>query len=458
MKNPWTYAVSAAIALVATTYLTTGANSRPTPAQQRTRKPAVIVEEIAGGERVTLADGRVVDKNKWGTGPLTHGLAFAIRSSDPGTVYGIKGNVAGLVVGGGDVTKPDVAFAPGNEPVRATIVDADPSDGVRPSIRGVEIGDSLGGIDVLTFYGVQITKESWSASYVTVRQGSNTGRLRLIGCKLAPLALTGAWSGAESKWPIRCHGHLNGGGRDVALAQDRAAGLEVRDCEIFPGWEWGYVYADNLGPSTISGVTKDPRATVAPYRGEIQIANRASTADPVVAGGPSGWGKLLIENVEPIACGDDGSYALTIAGHLGPVEIRDCEFKDYESGAIVVWSDAGKGLWTTPDGYTVPKLTLSNIKCSSAVALKPHVALDGVGAIVVEAPFAVSGAPRGCIDVDNAFGGPLHVGSLSFVGDFGGALSTCGAFGAGPALRWGGVAWSAAKLDALLVVEPSTKP
>src|SRR5262249_27437799 len=157
-------------------------------------------------------------------------------------------------VGGGDPTHPDVCFGPGNTAVLATIVDADPLDGVLPSIRGVDIGDSLGGIDVLTFQGVQITKEAYSTSYVTRNEGPNAGRLRLISCKIAPLTLSGTWSGCESKWPIRCHGHLNGGGRDYALAHGLAAGLEIRDCEIFPGWEWGYVYADNVGPSVLSDI------------------------------------------------------------------------------------------------------------------------------------------------------------------------------------------------------------
>lgn len=436
------------------------------------RKPTVIVEAIPGGERVTLADGRVIDKNKWGTGPLTHGIAAAVRASENGEVYGLKGDLRGVVFGSGDVNKPDVCFAPGNEPIKALFVDADGNLDTRPSINGVTIGDSLGGIDVLTLHGLTLTCEGYSSSMVSCVQGANTGRLRLLACWLEPKD-PAAWHGHGSKWPIRTHGHLNG--VDGALSayylgvehigDGEGGGIEVVDCVIWPGEEHAYWYLDNVGPSIIRGVRCHPGydRSLWVQRTLGQITNRANPAG-VTAGGPSGYGRIEISDVESVQCGGDPAFggngdgfAITVAGHLGQVQISDLDLSGFHGGGITVWTDANpiKGVWTFADGHSSAKVTLANVKLASTINTNPLVSIGGARSVVVARDFVFAGR-NVAIDVDNDYAGPIATGALSF--DVGPNPSQHAGWQAAAKVRRNEVVLTDAQVDALAVVDGSAKP
>ena len=408
----------------------------------RVPPPSIFVERLStGGERVTLANGAVIEKNRWGTGALIDGFAVAAKNVREGETIAVTGPCNGATLGGGDPNKAGVAAWLGNEPMRFFVIGTSGES----SLKGLEIADNLGGIDVVTFCNLTILCPDGSASNVVVRQGANTGRLRLWNVTLEPESRA-AWHGFGSKWPVRAHGHLNGVDGPVAVGGDgKGGGIEMLECTVWPGEEHGIAYVDNVGPSRFQRITRHAAAppSLVSTRTLIQVTNRRNPAG-VTAGGPSGYGPLVFEDLDlaHFRCGTDGSYALTVAGHLGRVKMSGIRLREYMGGGIVLWTDAApnKGVWLTLDGYSCPAVEFSGIDLESTVNSNPHIAIDGVGTVrFLDEPRIIG--QRTAIDIDNNYGGPPKVGRVEFC--YSGADRLAGR------MKWTNKALTAAQLTAL---------
>lgn len=448
--------------------------------RQQIAEPTVFVEATVAGERVVFPDGSIVATNRWGSGPLKDGLALAIntigaqqRGCTQRSVIGVRGSVTGVIVGGGaPAGTTGVAYWPNKQPINVDVVNSDD----KATIRGLSISSSLGGIERLRVCGLTILGPPGSTSAVSGYMGGNTGRLCLWTCTIEG-ADRASWGGHGSKWPIRLHLHCNGvdgptqawtrytGTLTQHGGDGKGGGVEVVNCTIQPGQEHAYLYADNLGPN--SRIT-DIRApdwydrSLWVERTLVQVCNRANPAG-VTAGGPSGYGSLEIARIESVQCGGDPAFggngdgsAITVAGHLGPVHVHDLNLSGYHGGGIVVWTDGNpvKGYWQFADGFTTGAVTIDNVTLASAINTNAHIAVGGARSVRI-GTFSITG--RGtALDVDNSFTGPVKSGAVVF--DLGQLPSTYAGWQSQQRMRRNNVAVTPAQLDAMAVVEGTTKP
>ena len=117
-------------------------------------------------------------------------------------------------------------------------------------------------------------------------------------------------------------------------------------------------------------------------------------------------------------------------------------------GAVVFWTDAGKGVHADGGGYTTTHAILRNITVDSPNADRSHLAFSGVGLLQIH-DFQVVGN-RTAIDLDNAFGGPVSNGTVEL--HLPSPASAYGGFQAGVKVKQGGVTLTNPQIDALGVL------
>ena len=131
----------------------------------------------------------------------------------------------------------------------------------------------------------------------------------------------------------------------------RALGrYDLRNCSFEPVLEHAIYIDSPQGDSFFLGIEHNGSTRTA-----IQIVDRAfDTNDPhqiadyesgALQVQPSGFGRLLIEDVTVRDLRNDGGSAITIAGFLGDVFIRRVTAVDLDEpfhGAVVVYTDAGQ--------------------------------------------------------------------------------------------------------------------
>jgi len=75
-------------------------------------------------------------------------------------------------------------------------------------------------------------------------------------------------------------------------------------------------------------------------------------------------------------------------------------------GAVVFWSDIGKGLHLTPEGYSCPGALIKNLSVDSPATGRSHVMVSGVGVFEIRR-FFIKGN-KTALDFDTQATGPKN--------------------------------------------------
>jgi hypothetical protein len=393
--------------------------------------------------RITLADGTVITRGLFNNQLGNHALAHAIRIARGGDVIAVRGAHPGFKVGSanqGDADNAPVIVRPNFDPQPPLAIVGDPDAPERPRIEGgIQIAGTpspdRGGIEDLTLAGLDLLNGRNDKFNVIVTQTTRTGRLCVAHCRLLSLDPT-AWMGFGKVWAIRPHGNLED--------------LDVTDNEFSEALEHAVVYPDNAGWG--GGQITIERNRVTGRGGNrtcVQITNR-------VISGPAGGGRLRIaDNDFRCTAGDQssGGGCITIAGHPGPVRlVRNKVTLDGNHSGVIVWSDAGKGLHLTPDGFTTESVHIDGLEVTGG--RRPHVQIAGAGRVTIVESFRLRSAnndgARVCIDLDEPqYGGPIKNGVVEFVSERG-KVSDYSGFASGAKVRRAGKILSDAQIDAMV--------
>ena len=312
--------------------------------------------------------------------PLIIALKQAVPGSDP--VIGIYGAIPGdgMQIGAGDSDFKAYVVHWGAVPMRFSVVGMTPDAkigqlGFRNRMNN---GTVHGGVADARFENLTI-EARWS-SCVGGPKGEQFGILRFYDCHFATSQegmASGAYYGFGYKWGIRV----------------RALGrYDLRNCRFDPVLEHAIYIDSPQGDSYFSGIEHNGSTRTA-----IQIVDRAfDTSDPNQIAGyesgalqvqPSGFGRLLIEDVTVRDLRNDGGSAITVAGFLGDVFIRRVTAVDRDEpfqGVVVVYTDAGQNhgtyLVSGPDGnlYSTRSLSIRDITVDLPFADRTHVGISGV--------------------------------------------------------------------------------
>lgn len=330
-------------------------------------------------------------------GPLQYTLAAAIRLAQPGDVIALKGIFKAIVIGKTDPNKPYAAYWQNGAIIKdLSIISEDANqpatiDGI--GITGNIAAAGQGGVDGLYFHDLIVRNGGDDRAPIMVWQNSKQGLIGLyhIVAQSVNPALYGGWG---MMWNVRGHGRARYDvrGFECAGAQEHCLYLDS------PGW-------DGSGDNYFVDVFQDAAPSGRTF---IQIVNRA---DPNMQGGPTGLGNIFIKHARGWTTAGGGGSGITVAGHLGCVDIDDYEYKG-DLGAVVFWSDTSKGLHLTPDGFTCPQAILKNIRVNSPNADRNHVAISGVGVVEIH-DFQINGG-KTAFSFDDTFGGPIDNGEERF--------------------------------------------
>lgn len=393
--------------------------------------------------RITLADGTVITRGLFNNPLGNHALAHAIRIARAGEVISVRGVHSGFKVGSanqGDADNAPVIVRPNLEPQPPLAIVGDPDAPERPRIEGgIQIAGTpspdRGGIDDFTLAGLDLLNGRNDKFNVIVTQTTRTGRLAIKHCRLLSLDPT-AWMGFGKMWAIRPHGNVED--------------LDVTDNEFSEALEHAVAYPDNAGWG--GGQITIERNRVTGRGGNrtcVQITNRKIS-------GPAGGGRLRIaDNEFRCMAGDQssGGGAITIAGHPGHVRlVRNKIELDGNHSGVVVWSDAGKGLHLTPDGYTTDSVHIDGLEVTGG--RRPHVQISGAGRVTIVDRFRLKSGngdgARVCIDLDEPqYGGPVRNGLVEFVSENAG-VSLYSGWQSGAKVRLAGKILTDAQIDAMV--------
>ncbi len=366
------------------------------PAPKVIGAPTIWVHQVAGQPgTVVFANGAVVTKTMGGL-PLTVPLAYAMNNAHPGDVIACSGELAGVEIGKYNPNKPFAVYWPNGAVVRdISIVSEDPAHPciIRDTgIMGNYMIPGSSGVDDLTFKDIIFKNTADSGTAFIVFGGSIHGMLRFYNVGFASVDPT-AYSGYGLKWNIRANGRARYDIRGMDLKGAQEHGLYLDS----PG-------ADGAGDSYFL----DIRQNAPTGRTGIQIVNRAYAS---AAGGPTGLGDLYFRRLNLWTMAGGGGSGLTVVGHLGTVFV-DTLFYKGNLGAVVFWSDSGKGLHLDSKGFTTTAAVLENIHVDSPNADRSHIAIKGVGYTKIRR-FFVKGN-KVAVDLDSPSGGPVYNGVVEF--------------------------------------------
>ncbi len=350
-----------------------------------------------------------------GNYPLITALRAATPGSDP--VFGIYGAIPGdlMQIGAGDSDSKGYVAHWGPVPMRFSVVGMTPDAkigelGVRNRMNN---GTVHGGVVDARFENLTI--EARYNMAVGGGKGERFGILRFYDVHFATSAeglASGAHSGFGYKWGVRI----------------RALGrYDFRNCSFDPVLEHA-IYVDSpQGDSYFQGIEHNGSTRTA-----IQIVNRAfDTSDPnqladyesgVRQVQPSGYGRLLIEDVTIRDLRFDGGSAITVAGHPGDVFIRNINAVDLQNtfhGAVVVYTDAGFNhgayLHTGGEGnlHSTYSLSIKDLNVNLPFADRTHVGISGIEFVRIH-DFSIAGS-RTAIALDSWFNQARFNNSLTVV-------------------------------------------
>jgi len=337
-----------------------------------------------------------------------------IPANDP--VIGVYGVISqggsAMTIGGGDTNCKAYVVHWGDVPMRFSVVGMTPDAriqefGLQSAINGVPTG----GVEEARFENLTI-QSKYNACFSTPK-GATFGMVRFYNCHFTPnpqSLASGNHSGFGYKWGIRSRGL----GR-----------YDIRDCSFEPVLEH-CIYVDSIqGDSWFKGIEHNGST-----RTVIQIVNRAfdifvDPNDPAdqaylaqVLGEfesglripqPSGFGRILIEDVTMRQLTGDGGAGITVAGHLGDIWIRNITAIDPGpfQGVITVYTDDNdhKGVYlrTGWDGqlYSSRSVTIENVNIDLPQANRDLVTVSGAEFVRIK-DFSIAGN-RAAISLDNQF-------------------------------------------------------
>ena len=375
-----------------------------------------VVARPGGGADVILLNGPgsgddvVLDGGGF---PLIVALKNAVPGSDP--VIGIYGRISqggnGMQIGGGDSDFKAYVAHWGAVPMRFSVVGMTPDATILEFgiLNRMNNGTVHGGVEDARFENLTI--ESKYNACVGGPKGHRFGLLRFYNCRFVPSPAnlaSGAHYGFGYKWGLRL----------------RALGrYDIRDCTFAPVLEHSIYVDAPQGDTIFKGIVHEGSTRTA-----IQIVNRAfdtTNIAPFENGTqipqPSGFGRLLIEDVTIHDLTGDGGSGITVAGFLGDVWIRGITAIDNGpfQGVITVWTDAGWNhgayLYTGDDGglYSTRSVTLENINVSLPLADRNHVAVSGAELVRIH-DFSIAGN-RTAISLDSSYGAAQLSNSLCVI-------------------------------------------
>lgn len=408
-----------------------------------------VTMRVSPGRIERLSDGKVWTTN-WYNQPLNNALAYALRLSGPGEVIGLSGEHPFVRIGGINESKVFEAARPkdpatGKRPPipHCAIVRDDGAE--RPTIYGLGIAGTAdetdGGIEGLTFVDVELTCDPihFQKTALLVEQFIQTGYLRFWRCDWSRSTDPSAWQGWGKMWGMRTHG--------VILY------FEAIDCVAGDALEHSLVYGDNWGRH--GHTSRIVRCRVIGGRGGgrtcFQLANRPDS-------GPSGDGKVVIEDCDFRCIGGNGGGAITFASSSAHIVIRRTRITlAGPHNGVMIWVDSGHGgLYANDAGFAHDSVLIDGLQVTGGN--RPHIAISAAERVTIANGFRVRGTAadglRHCFDF-GADGWPrIQNGEIQFV-NVADPLSQYTGFQSGVQARIAQQVLSAAQLDALAV---STSP
>ncbi len=394
--------------------------------------------------QITLPDGKVITRTLKYNTPITYELVEALKWAEKIDCYQIRvrGNINGGVLGGGDMNKADVVKWTGR-PIHDIVVRSDDPDNMGMITQLDFAGDIRSatgntGVSKVLFKKLIISNKYYPSTGSSTRQGvlvmssSYQGLIGIHDCEFRAADPT-AFQGNGMMWGIRGHGR---------------ARWDIRR-NTFPKLQEHCVYVDGVGadgggPTFICG----NKSTGPTGRTGIQIVNRKTVS---MGGGPEGLGPVFIQRNSLWSDGHGGGGAvITVAGHSGPVYIEDNDIRaEGESGGIVMWSDGGKGLFTTPDGFTCPYARIINNRIDATGCKRSITSYGGVKELIID-EFSFKGSSAS-IDLFNSYVGHIDNGKVFITaGIENGAvpLSQYAGFASGIKMKYKNKTLTAAQIDA----------
>lgn len=367
------------------------------PAPKAIGAPNIFVRQIADQPgTVTLANGVVISQDQYGN-PLMNPLALAMNIAQAGDVIACRGEINGVNIGKYDPSKPNAVYRANGDILENISVVSEIAN--QPCIiRGVTIQGRIDvpgghGVNDLTFKNVKFKNTGNAATALLVSMNSVQGMLRFYNVELVS-GSPGSYSGYGLKWGMRANGE---------------ASYDIRGFKV-PAAQEHALYLDSInGGIGGQSIFTDIVQTAPSGRTGFQVVNRPPAYGAL---GP-GTGALHFRRLKLWTVKGGGGSGFTVAGHLGPVYVKDLRYKG-NMGAVVFWSDSGKGLYLTPEGYTTPYAYLENIRVDSPNADRSHIMAAGVGLLEIKR-FLVKGN-RAAFDFNSIYGGPIPNGQVRFLG------------------------------------------
>lgn len=414
------------------------------PSYERLRNLLGPVTMTVDPNQIVWADGRTSVTNWYGQPYQGRALVHALRLAVEGDVIALVGDHPALKVGGTGYQRVQEAARSDLKPIpRVAIVAADPAN--PPRIYGFNLSGSgtegVNGFDEITLLGLNLVCDSARDAKTAMLADMKTrlGGLRIWYCDFREATSATKWNGYPRMWSIRPHGNL--------------AYLDLQCCTFGESLEHSVVYADNIGRNgKLSRIAWNVVEGRGGSRTCIQIANRPQS-------GPPGQGRIIIEHNTLRCIGGNGGHAVTIAGHNGPVVVRNNHITlEGPHGGILSWSDGGHGGYYLENGFAVDAITLKNNTVIGGS--RSHVSISGCGSVTVNEGFrlrqGLNENAQKCFDLETD-GGILTNGPVVFRG-FEPPLSAYSGFQSGARVVKRDVVLSAAAVDAMLEVEATQAP
>lgn len=286
---------------------------------------------------------RTFTKDSYGRvfGKGGHALPEAIKRLSPGRPWVIRlvGHHPAMSLGGGNKYRAGYQKDEVGNPMplgaRGEVwITGDPNDRGAATIGEVGIQSGLGGVENVHFANLTFRSGPGDKWNLLVYMRTNHGLIGLHNCTFQGTPNHKSFNGTGVLSHVRGHG---------------CAQWQITNCHG-TGAQEHFLYLDrpgakNNGLSVITDCTGERFG-----RTFIQIVGRGAPANPrgeTVAGGPPSFAPLIVrrnrvERVD-IELGGGGS-AYTFVGHGGPIDFADNSVEGGTGGALVFYTDTGKGV------------------------------------------------------------------------------------------------------------------
>jgi hypothetical protein len=320
-------------------------------------------------------------------------------------VIGIYGRTpgGGMQLGGGDAGLKAYRTDWGATPMVFTVLGLTADAEIFDFSLNKDLTDNTptGGVADAWFEGLAIT--ATGAAAVLVPVDDTFGKLRIYDCTLGPENLQG-YQGLGWNWGIRSHGFGTYDFRDVVFAP-------VLEHAIYLDALQGDSYFIDVvhTESTRTAIQIVARAYECPFAEPERAQCLAEYEFGFVEPRPPSTGTLLIENLSVGRLWGAGGSAVSIAGHLGDIVIRDLSMvsTNPSHGAVVVYTDGihGAHLRRNPRGqlYSNGAVYLEDFTIDLAAADRDLILLSGARQVhIPEATLLASPGWKG-MGLDGSF-------------------------------------------------------